>query len=363
VLRAFGFAVALVVPIVATAEVPHIGDGPLTFASPSMRVWSSLPAPAAADRAERAPVARVRTVPTFEDTFTFGGQTFTYDMVGTNPRLTSGRTVVPTVIVPLRYVFADREKFDPKQTTRQLRRSPLFRPSTFASGTTQYGDAIQRAEFWSDTQATGYHVLLGRPAVTPTIVVHVPASDGMTVTRQLGGRVGLVTESFFIDSVVPAVIKKLRLPPSKLIVFWSYDIELQPPSGQAGVILGEHSAGTNQARTRIWTFAWASWNTPDTVPVGDSDVAALSHELAEWYNDPFVGNAVPPWAAPPSYPCNTVLEVGDPLVGTTFVQDGDHLQDEAFLSWFSHEVPSTAIGGRYSFLGTLTAPPAVCTVP
>src|SRR5262249_9722745 len=199
-----------------------------------------------------------------------------------------------------------------------------------------------------------YHVVLGRPRVTRKVSIKVKASDGTTITRQAGGRVGLVSESFFLDHVVPKVINGLRLPPTKLIVLWSFDVELQVMPGSQDVILGEHSAGTNRDRTLLWTFAWSSWDTNDTVPDDAADIAALSHEIAEWYNDPFVGNMVPPWETPPSYPCNDVLEVGDPLVGVSFVQDGYHLQDEAFLSWFAREVPSTAMNGMYSFLGTLT---------
>jgi hypothetical protein len=347
--------------VLAAASGARGDDVRFRFASRPMRVWDTTDADAAA-LPDATSAAAVRTIPTFEDSFAFDGQTFTYDMVGTNPRSSSARTVVPVVIVPLRFAFADGERSDPRGTTKQLKRSPLFRSSTFPSGTTQYGDAVQRAEFWQSTQSTGYHVVLGRPSVARKVLVKVPATDGMTIVRQTGGRVGLVSESFFLNDVVPNVINKLRLPPTKLIVLWSYDIELQVTPGSQDVILGEHSAGTNRARTSVWTFAWSSWNTPDTVPDDDADIAALSHEIAEWYNDPFVGNQVPPWETPPSYPCNDVLEVGDPLVGVSFVVDGYHLQDEAFLSWFAREVPSTAMGGMYSLLGTLTAPAPVCTI-
>ena len=347
--------------VVAIAAVAPTSEDRFIFSSPPLRSWGSLPA-ATSGAESTAAVGAVRTIPTFQDTFAYGGQTYTYAMVGTNPRLSTHRTVVPAVIVPLRFVFADGERFDPATTTRQMRRSPIFRRSAFASGATQYGDAIQRAEFWTFTQATHYHVLLGHPSVAPTQVIKVPSDEGMTRTSTLGGRVGLVAQSFFLDQVVPAVVNHLRIPPTKLLILWSYDIALQPPPGQTGIILGEHSAGTDQTHTRTWTFVWSSWNTPDVVPAEDADVVGLSHEIAEWYNDPFGANAVPPWDAPPNYPCNGVLEVGDPLVGTTFMQDGYHLQDEAFLSWFARQVPSMGIDGRYSFLGTLTAPPPVCTV-
>jgi hypothetical protein len=356
--------VLVLLPAIAAAtDSPPILELPFRFSSRAPSVWSTLSAPALGEAGSTASAPRVRTVPTFEDTFTYAGQTYSYVMVGTDPRLSSRRTVVPAVIVPLRFAFADGGKFDPGKTIAQLRRSPIFRHSTFSSGTTQYGDAIQRAEFWTYTQTTPYHVLLRHPAVTAKVLVRVPASDGITVVSPRGGRVGLVTESFLLQQVVPAVINQLRLPPTKLIVLMSHDVELRPPAGESGVILGEHSSGTDRSHTRIWTFAWASWNTLDVVPEEDADVAALSHEIAEWYNDPFGVNAVPSWEAPPSYPCNPLLEVGDPLAGTTFVQDGYHLQDAAFLSWFARQVPSIGMDGRYSFLGTLTAPPPVCSGP
>ncbi|HLK11148.1 MAG TPA: hypothetical protein VKW76_07200 [Candidatus Binatia bacterium] len=353
--------ITLLLAVGAEGAVAPELDGPIRFAAPPPRVWR-VRAPAAA-LGTRALTARApRTVATFSDVFSYGGQVYPYTMVGRNPRLSQGTTVVPAVIVPVRFVFADGRKLDPGKTTRQLRRSPLFRRSTFASGTTQYGDAVQRAEFWTVTQATGYHVLLGRPTVTGTVVVKVPAGAGLTGTSRFGGLAGIVAERFLSQEVVPMVVNRLRLPPSKLVVLWSYDVVLAPPSG-TGVIFGEHSSGHDQALTRTWTWVWASWHTPGTAPQSAQDVAALSHEIAEWYNDPFAANVVPAWDAPPAYPCNDALEVGDPLVGTAFVQDGYHLQDEAFLSWFAREVPSAGIDGRYSLLGTLTAPPAVCPLP
>jgi hypothetical protein len=348
---------ALLPALCAAAEVPG-PDSQRVFSVPKPAVWSGLSALVGSGQGGTAAL-NASTVPFFEDAFTYAGQTYSYQMVGTDPRLSKRRTGVPTVIVPLRFVFADGSKLDPGKTTRQLRRSPIFRRSPLASGTTQYGDAIQRAEFWEDTQGTRYHVVL-QPSLKKPVVVRVSSSEGMTATSQFGGTVGLVDESYFAEQVVPAIINRLHISSSKLIVFWSYNVDLQPPPGEPGVILGEHSAGFDETGTYVWTWAWASWHTPDTVPPEDTDVAALSHEIAEWYNNPFASNVIPSWATPPLYPCNSQLEVGDPLVGTTFTDNGYHLQDEAFLSWFARQVPSTGIGGMYSFLGTLTAPPPVC---
>jgi len=345
----------------ATAETPGDVDAQVSFAVPRVPADSWL-GPVGGQRTRQIgpALAGPRTIPFFDGSFAVGGQTFPFRIVGTDPATAPATTVVRTVVVPLRFVFANGKVFDPRSTIGALRASPLFRPSSFLTGDTQYGDAIQRAEFWQQVQGTSYHVLLHRPTITRTLVVHVPAAQGLTATSHYGGAVGVVSQAF-LSQLVPTVVNRLRLSPSKLLVLWSYNVDVQVQLNQGGVILGEHSAGTNSTHSRVWTWAWASWHTADTILPGSEDVAVLSHEIAEWLNDPFTTNVVPPWEAPPSYPCSTGLEVGDPLVGVTFAQGSYHLQDEAFLAWFEHASPSPGYGGRYSYLGTLTAPSAGCT--
>jgi hypothetical protein len=85
-----------------------------------------------------------------------------------------------------------------------------------------------------------------------------------------------------------------------------------------------------------------------------------SHEVAEWMNDPFTNNVVPPWLAVGPAPfCQGNLETGDvveelpaadiavPLNGVTY-----HVQTEALLPWFERQSPSTAVAGAYSFPDT-----------
>ena len=50
------------------------------------------------------------------------------------------------------------------------------------------------------------------------------------------------------------------------------------------------------------------------------DIHALSHEIAEWADDPFINNTVQPWLTPtaPQYGCTGILETGDPVVGIGF---------------------------------------------
>src|SRR5262249_38273102 len=79
--------------LLGAASGASAGDPRFRFASRPMRVWAT-PADASALPGATS-AAAVRTIPTFEDSFVFQGQTFTYDMVGTNPRSSSARTVVP----------------------------------------------------------------------------------------------------------------------------------------------------------------------------------------------------------------------------------------------------------------------------
>jgi hypothetical protein len=107
-------------------------------------------------------------------------------------------------------------------------------------------------------------------------------------------------------------------------------------------------------------------------PTVFADVGALSHEISETFNDPFVNNVVPRWEAPgvppPLVVCSSVLETGDPvenLPNASFpvMIDGFlyNPQTEALLQWFSRQTPSTAIGGAYSYPGSnLTSPSTAC---
>jgi hypothetical protein len=88
-----------------------------------------------------------------------------------------------------------------------------------------------------------------------------------------------------------------------------------------------------------------------------ADIHGLSHEVQEWYDDPFVNNEVNPWLTPtaPQYGCTTDLETGDPVVGYGFkipMSNGItyHPEDEVHYSWFARESPSRAAQGYYTYL-------------
>ena len=99
-----------------------------------------------------------------------------------------------------------------------------------------------------------------------------------------------------------------------------------------------------------------------------SNAYVLSHEVAEWINDPYVSNLVLPWRDPASGVCfNNLLEVGDPvefLPNPSFTVRTDgrtyHVTDTAGISWFAHDIPSRELGGAYSYNANLTTFSTLC---
>ena len=137
-------------------------------------------------------------------------------------------------------------------------------------------------------------------------------------------------------------------------------------------ILGFHSYDTepgsaaNGWREKRYVMDYSSWITPGLFGPAFRDVTALSHEIAEAYNDPFVNNATPWWLSPNGN-CQNNLEDGDVVEGLPNASfpislNGSvwHPQNEALLQFFAGISPSNAIHHAYSYPDTtvLTAPSA-----
>jgi len=122
--------------------------------------------------------------------------------------------------------------------------------------------------------------------------------------------------------------------------FHSFDIEPGVPA--------------NGNLTRWYVMNYASWISPGLFTGGFEDVTALSHEVAETFNDPFVNNATPWWTSGGN--CQNNLEVGDVIEGLpnatyAITMNGYtyHPQNEALLPWFEFKSPSNAIHHAYSY--------------
>ncbi|MBO0912746.1 MAG: hypothetical protein J2P13_13225, partial [Acidobacteria bacterium] len=298
---------------------------------------------------------------TWNGSFTFGGRTFTYNMVGTAPS-TGTSTTVPVAIIPIRIVvnnrFGVRTAFDPAHVlsngstvTANAVASPIFKAIPFTSGgvsmgTTQYIDAYQRANFWGTVQNhTGYHLLLGGPTVLPEQTLNAPFRRGTTATV-FGINAGLVDINWF-DGQVQTLIQSLGIQPNTLPIFLTYNVYLT--EGGQCCIGGYHSVTGFISAPQA--YAQASY--VDRQGSFAEDVSALSHEVGEWADDPLVVNI-----NGNNTPCG-ILENGDPLEGNAnfgaFPFQGTNgftynLQDLVTLPYFGAP-PSTSVNGEFSFHG------------
>jgi hypothetical protein len=155
---------------------------------------------------------------------------------------------------------------------------------------------------------------LGAPTIAPTVSIAVSAANGTTFG---GGFLGAVRSSFFdsqLDALVPAY------GPNVLPIFVTDNVYESPTGTLTGCcILGYHaSEGPPIATAHTWIYA-AYTRTGTFSGNVIVDVQALSHEVSEWLNDPFVGafpglNLIPPAKLPgQGGACIINFETGDPL--------------------------------------------------
>jgi hypothetical protein len=295
------------------------------------------------------------------------GKRYTFTMVGSNPFVRNARNVtIPVQIFPVRFEFGDGSVLDPTLPNPCLGgaipldlvlQSPLFQNVNYGDGPRQFVEEIRRLEFWS---YTGPRTLNPRysvrvaPSVPATIRVTIP--NGATHAGSCG-RVGVIDRASWqtiLTQLLPQ-LRKLGVSPQTFPLFLTDTAETIYPDGSYS--LGFHTALGTQ------TWGVALWDATGQFP----DISILSHELAEWYDDPFVNNPTPSWGHIGQVDgCQANLEVGDPLTGTYFgairMSNGYvyHPQETAFFSWFYGQVPSWGIGGWYSSANTLRSPAAVC---
>ncbi len=313
-------------------------------------------------RSEAATPAAALT--TWNGQFSYGGTIYKYNMVGTRPSLGKSLTV-PVFIIPVVLEYTSggtTTTFTPY--TRQSNgatalantiSSPIFQDMDWVSpegtdlGTTQYEDAFQRGNFWTQVKAAPtYHVLLGKPTISATLKLTVPAADGKVGT-EFGVKVGLADINWYDAQIEAYITAHPAMKPTTLPIFITYNSYLTE-SGEC-CIGGYHSSmGTTGAPQ-----AYAQFSYVGKTGVFSQDVSALSHEAGEWLDDPLVvtteGNPVS---------CG-ILEVGDPEEG--FNEDGAaygafpytlggftyHLQDLVYLEYFGAPKTTSVDGGTESF--------------
>jgi hypothetical protein len=349
------------------------------------------------------------------------GVTYGYNMVGANPSTCTGAACSTTIqadVTPI-VVNIDGLTFSGSDVLAPTLASPIFSGNDYGStpyatsgssilsrgpggalsqgdagNSLQLEDATMRAQF-NMTGSSPYHLIL-QPNVQPTVTIDVPKSQGTLLQSGRGVIFADVNVNWWAAQIANL---ESSADPTHLPIYLTNNVLLfsgdnffncciigfhgTKASGNGGGSTGNNGNGAVQ------TFAWASWVQPGLYsrPAGGrdwalQDIHALSHEIAEWGDDPFVNNTVEPWLTPtaPQYGCSGVLETGDPVVAIGFAQgtnsyeqgpnpngtqsaDGYyHPEDEVFLPWFMRSAPNTiseatqtatANGGRYTLMGTL----------
>ena len=355
------------------------------------------------------------------------GVTYGYNMVGADPYNCSGSACAATVetdIIPLNVVvggmqFNGTDVVGPTLASPQFAlndygSTPFATNSSFARGPggalsqldagipLQLEDATMRAQFNRTGGSSSYHLRLN-PTVRPAITIVVPGNKGTLLQSGRGVIFASVNVQWWATRIQNLDTSLGYVDPTHLPLYLTNKILLHIGLDPTNCcIIGFHGAGPvpsgnetaygpghGNGNQPIQTFAWASWVTPGIYarPNGGvnwalQDIHAVSHEVAEWADDPFINNLVEPWLTPtaPQYGCTNVLETGDPVVDIGFAmgtntfdqglnpngtQSADgyyHPEDEALLPWFMRTAPNTVSEptqspspniGRYTLMGDL----------
>jgi hypothetical protein len=350
------------------------------------------------------------------------GLTYGYNMVGADPDNCSGAgcsVAIEADITPL-IVNIDGLTFSGNDVLAATLASPQFAMNDYGStpfataGSSndprgaggalsqddagvqlQLEDATMRAQFNKTGSGSNYHLIL-HPNVLPAVTIDVPNNQGVLLQSGRGVVFADVSISWWAAQIQNL---ETQSDPTHLPIFLTNNVLLHIGQNVLNCcVIGFHGtraagngggSSNSNGNAVVQTFAWASWVQPGLYSRPDGgtdwalqDIHALSHEIAEWGDDPFVNNGVEPWLTPtaPQYGCTGLLETGDPVVsigfaiGTNTFQQGPnpngtqsadgyyHPEDEVFLPWFMRLSPnlvseptqsSSANTGRYTLMGDL----------
>jgi hypothetical protein len=278
-----------------------------------------------------------------------------------------------------RFVNGKRLFSDATQFVTPVLNSPVFSNTFYTSSNepTQFTDAVQRAEFFHQSDDE-WHTLLS-PRVGPARTLTLIRGTYRFALNANGSccRFVLIDINTFINGLFPATATDTTTPVGaaenagdirtrdiSTFLFPNAFLYFNGDPAQCCVI-GFHSydlepgGASNGFREKRYVLNYSAWITPGTFRDATfADISALSHEMAETFNDPFVNNAVPWWLSPNGN-CQNNLETGDAVEGLPNAQfpivlNGStwHPQNEAILQWFAGITPSSAISHAYSYPDT-----------
>jgi len=308
-------------------------------------------------------------------------------MIGNAPN-NHGTTTINSPIVPIimdlrnadgspRFVNGKPLVSSAEQYVQPVLDSPVYANSTYSSSSTptQFTDAVQRAEYFSKAKAD-WHTIL-QPSVKTTRRMILPRGTYQFSLNPDGTCCAFILVDFgtFANALFPATADNTTTPigaaensgevtTKDLSVFLFPNVFLFDSGGCC--VLGFHSYDFEPPTDKHnvekrYVVAYASWISGGLFGDAFTDVTALSHEVAESYNDPFVASDgihnVTPWWISSNGQCQNILEDGDVVEGlgnATFpitMSNGFtyHPQNESLLQFFTREAPSSAIHGAYSY--------------
>ena len=326
--------------------------------------------------------------------------TWDYTMVGRSPLVEGdddrdgGRTTrINAPIIPVnidlrnadgspRFVGGQRLFSDATRFVTPVLKSPVFSSASYDSSEapTQFTDAVQRAEFFHAAGDDWHTILKPRVATTRTMVLIQGSyrfalnADGTCCLFIL------IDEGTFLNALFPPTATDTStvmgaaenagdITTKDIPTFLFNNAYLYSGGNPADCcILGFHSYDlepggvSNGWRERRYVMNYSSWISPGLFGPSFTDITALSHEMSETFNDPFVNNTTPWWLAP-NKNCQDDLETGDVIEGLPNAVFPINLngrtwnpQNEALLQWFANQQPSSAIHGAYSYPNTSVLP-------
>jgi hypothetical protein len=349
---------------------------------------------------------------------------WTYAMVGYSPQSERGvklRAPVIAVSIDLRDANGNKRSINGKplysdgtQYVSPTLKSPIFQnhPYSSSSEPTQFTDAIQRAEFWGHLD-DGWHTLLAPYVGHPQVMQF--SQDPACGTTNPDGSAGHCNYQFALNAdgsccefiLIDIDVFGNELFPTTIPVTTGTPVGAAELNGDITTrdvstflfpntflyfgdasqccVLGYHTFdyepgdASNGNLPRFYVLNYSSWISPGLFGAGFTDITALSHELSETFNDPFVVfdgvTNLTPWWLSPNGNCQNDLEVGDVVEGLpnatypiTMHGFTYHPQNEALLPWFEFQSPSHAIGAAYSYpdpsvITALSAPQKVNCAP
>jgi len=304
-------------------------------------------------------------IPQWNGSFTdLTNKKITYTMIGSDPTATNVTTNLTVLIIPIKMIYGQSNgnmTFDPnkdqsvnkKTVTKDIAASPLFKSEVdfvedktdLGGGKTQYIDAFQRGNFWSTvgTTNTAYHVLFSKPKIEKEVSITVTSGQGSVEPNPFGtNKIG--TYGFgAMDTQLKSFMKaNSDVNPGVLPFFITDNIFLT----SGGCCIGGYHDALG-AQPGAQTYSYGTYVTDEKS--FSQDVSALSHELGEWMDDPFVDNHV-------NCNDNSILEVGDPLengpnYGAYVYKKGKsiyNLQSLVYIGYFGAP-PSTSFESWLAF--------------